>query len=115
MRHVAVGYPTTDLEMQRLSALLGRSWNAVDICEAPLSAEVVLIHRCSPQAVRNLQRQFRRARVVVVEPVHAAEGPDVCRCLSAGAAAHVVTRSTDDVAAAVLGAAELAPLPVVAA
>jgi hypothetical protein len=115
MRQVAVGYPTTDLEMQRLSALLGRTWNVVDICHAPLSAEVVLIHRCSPQAVHNLRREFRRALIVVVEPAHESEGPDVCRCLSAGAAAHVLARSTDDVAAAVLGAAELAASPLRAA
>lgn len=115
MRYVAVGYPTTDSEMRRLSALLGRTWNAVDICQAPLSAEVVLIHRCSPQAVRSLRREFGRALIVVVEPAHEAQGPDVCRCLSAGAAAHVVARSTVDVAAAVLGAAELVALPVRAA
>ena len=108
---VAIGWPAAGAEMARLASVLGPGWLVIDIVDAPRDADVVLVHRCSPQAVQLVRREFPRARVVLVEPAEGAEGPDVCRCLSAGAAAHVLVRDALDVAAAVLGSREFASYP----
>lgn len=111
---VAVGYPARGTEMAKLSDLLGPNWSVADIHAAPRDVTVVLVHRCSPQTVHRLHVQFPGARVVLVEPADGPEGPDVCRCLSAGATAHVLVRDELDIAAAVLGSREFAYPPLAA-
>lgn len=112
---VAVGFVATGAQLQRLGEELGDRWTVTDICDAPRSVDVVLVSRCSPQAVLGVRREFPMAQVVVVEAADEPEGPDVCRCLSAGSAAHVVVRDVSDLVRAVTGLATAHPTTTVAA
>jgi len=109
-RTLAVGLITTSSVRDRLSTLLGSDWNVLDIRDAPPTADVLLIGRCSPQGIIGLRRDFPRARVIVVEIAGAPDAPDVCRCLSAGAAGHVVVHGVTDLATAVLAGVWPPPL-----
>lgn len=109
-RTLAIGFATTPSVRDRLSALLGVDWEVLDIRSAPPTADVVLVGRCSPQALIGLRRDFPNARVIVAELAGEPEAPDVCRCLSAGAAGHVVVRGVADLAAAALGGPYPPPL-----
>jgi hypothetical protein len=101
---LALGFVTTPTVRERLSALLGADWEVLDIRSAPPTADVVMVGPCSPQGLIGLRRDFPRARVIVVEVAGEADAPDACRCLSAGAASHVVVRGVADLAAAALSA-----------
>jgi hypothetical protein len=98
---VAVGFVASDALYRRLGRELGDRWTVVDIRDAVRSVDVVLVGRCSPQAVVALRREFPEAELVVVEPADETGGPDVCRCISAGAARHVVVDDLAGLAAAV--------------
>ena len=89
MKAVVVSFNFTPAFSGRLVDLLGPDWAVFDLRDAPRSAELVLVGRCSPQAITRLRREFPRAQIVTVDSPDAEHTPDVCRCLSAGAASHV--------------------------
>jgi hypothetical protein len=109
----AVGWPSGPSDRAALATAMGPGWRVVDIREAPPSVSALLLPPCSPRAVSAVRAEFTSARIVVIEASGTGEGLSdhdhltPCRCLSAGADAHVLARGPADMAAAVLGSVTL--------
>ena len=102
---VAVAMRLSRPVRQRLSQAFGSGFLVLDLHDAPVSTDIVLVNPVSPQLLSWLRERFPASRVVVTEieddvlGVHY-PGP-VGRLLDAGASAYLPPRPVQDIVAGV--------------
>ena len=102
---VATVTKMSDVARRRLSDELGPDYIVLDLMRAPSTADVVLTHPVSPQALGSLRAEFPNARVIVTEidddELGVTQLGPVSRLLDAGASAYLPPRPLSEVASSV--------------